>query len=353
MQELLKELRKQKEICLVLYQGKHFLETHTDTELEELLNNLEFYWKQFKAVALFLANQSSANLQPRPRSSNSLSVNCVGGSSAKEGKKPPLSSKVSVAVETGKSGENVKKNSAKDHSQKEQEGSLYKYLKSVEKLRSQQLHQVQETRNKRSGLHNVTSVSHQEGQNTEQQVKSRSYKCKACVSDQKVSCDHYQESLRLNPLCVKLLKAYCLHRIKMESYKTRSPLAMRRMEGASPFKTPSTPFDKSTPLKEKLLSPCPDSPTEAKRRRMGRDDVSITSTVSGSQYSSRSHSPTFSESTLDDSYLSTPGVSPAGTLKDQFRKRYSKYELNIESDLMDQCLMDREILEACKVGVPI
>jgi hypothetical protein len=34
---------------------------------------------------------------------------------------------------------------------------------------------------------------------------------------------------------------------------------------------------------------------------------------------------------MDGSFQSTPGASPAATLKDQFRKRYSKYELNQDS----------------------
>lgn len=136
---------------------------------------------------------------------------------------------------------------------------------------------------------------------------------------------------------------------------SRSPLSARKGEGN--LRTFSPTFDK-TGLKDKKhgsspdLSFIPDSPTEPKRRRM-LEDCSFSSNVS-SQVSSRSHSPTFSinsESTLDDSYLSTPGNSPAATLKDQFKKRYSKYELTIESDLMDQCLMDNDLLEACKVSI--
>ncbi|XP_062617562.1 uncharacterized protein LOC134279229 [Saccostrea cucullata] len=88
-----------------------------------------------------------------------------------------------------------------------------------------------------------------------------------------------------------------------------------------------------------------DSPSEAKRRRVVGDDVSIASTLS-SQVSSRSHSPTFSE-TLDDSFLSTPGNSPATTLKltEKFRVKYGRTEL---LSTIEQYLLDKDIIEACQ-----
>ena len=88
-----------------------------------------------------------------------------------------------------------------------------------------------------------------------------------------------------------------------------------------------------------------DFPTEPKRRRIMMDDISVTSSQVSSQVSSRAHSPCFSES-MDGSFQSTPGASPAATLKDQFRKRYSKYELLTDNF---QYLFDKDILDACKV----
>lgn len=89
------------------------------------------------------------------------------------------------------------------------------------------------------------------------------------------------------------------------------------------------------------------SPSEAKRRRVVGDDVSVTSTLS-SRVSSRSHSPTFSE-TLDDSFLSTPGNSPATTLKlkEKFRVKYGRTEL---LSTIEQYLLDKDIIEACQVS---
>lgn len=87
-----------------------------------------------------------------------------------------------------------------------------------------------------------------------------------------------------------------------------------------------------------------DFPSEPKRRKVMMDDISVTSSQVSSQVSSRAHSPCFSES-MDESF--TPGNSPAGTLKDQFRRRYSKYELQTDNF---QYLFDKDILDACKVG---
>lgn len=88
-----------------------------------------------------------------------------------------------------------------------------------------------------------------------------------------------------------------------------------------------------------------DSPSEAKRRRVVGDDISVTSTLS-SLGDSRSHSPTFSE-TLDDSFLSTPGNSPATTLKlkDKFRAKYGRTEF---ISTIEQYLLDKDIIEACQ-----
>lgn len=77
------------------------------------------------------------------------------------------------------------------------------------------------------------------------------------------------------------------------------------------------------------------------------DDASVTSSQVSSRVSSRAHSPCFSES-MDESF--TPGNSPAGTLKDQFRRRYSKYELQTDNF---QYLFDKDILDACKVCMTI
>lgn len=85
-----------------------------------------------------------------------------------------------------------------------------------------------------------------------------------------------------------------------------------------------------------------DFPSEPKRRRVMMDDASVTSSQVSSRVSSRAHSPCFSES-MDESF--TPGNSPAGTLKDQFRRRYSKYELQTDNF---QYLFDKDILDACK-----
>lgn len=89
-----------------------------------------------------------------------------------------------------------------------------------------------------------------------------------------------------------------------------------------------------------------DSPSEAKRRRVVGDDMSVTSTLS-SLGDSRSHSPTFSE-TLDDSFLSTPGNSPATTLKlkEKFRVKYGRTEF---ISTIEQYLLDKDIIEACQV----
>lgn len=101
-------------------------------------------------------------------------------------------------------------------------------------------------------------------------------------------------------------------------------------------------FNKEKPLGGSNLL---DSPSEAKRRRVVGDDVSVTSTLS-SRVSSRSHSPTFSE-TLDDSFLSTPGNSPATTLKlkEKFRVKYGRAEL---LSTIEQYLLDKDIIEACQ-----
>ena len=102
-------------------------------------------------------------------------------------------------------------------------------------------------------------------------------------------------------------------------------------------------FNKEKPLGGSNLL---DSPSEAKRRRVVGDDVSVTSTLS-SRVSSRSQSPTFSE-TLDDSFLSTPGNSPATTLKlkEKFRVKYGRAEL---LSTIEQYLLDKDIIEACQV----
>ncbi|XP_064600095.1 uncharacterized protein LOC135466505 isoform X2 [Liolophura sinensis] len=94
----------------------------------------------------------------------------------------------------------------------------------------------------------------------------------------------------------------------------------------------------------------PDSPTTAKRRRMELWGFCTPSTVSSCSGSpSRGTTP---DTTLDDSMLSTPSESPAGTLtredRRDFKKRYKKDELwpAIESNY--QYLMDDEIIETCK-----
>lgn len=96
----------------------------------------------------------------------------------------------------------------------------------------------------------------------------------------------------------------------------------------------------------------PDSPTTAKRRRMELWGLCTPSTVSSCSGSpSRGTTP---DTTLDDSMLSTPSESPAGTLtredRRDFKKRYKKDELwpAIESNY--QYLMDDEIIETCKVS---
>ncbi|CAC5424046.1 unnamed protein product [Mytilus coruscus] len=119
----------------------------------------------------------------------------------------------------------------------------------------------------------------------------------------------------------------------VESGRTNSPALMERNNISSPdFKG--------------IL----DFPSEPKRRRIMMDDVSITSSQVSSQVSSRAHSPCFSE-LMDESFQSTPGTtpgtSPAATLKDQFRRRYSKYELLTDNF---QYLFDKDILDACKTS---
>ena len=99
-----------------------------------------------------------------------------------------------------------------------------------------------------------------------------------------------------------------------------------------------------------------DLPTEPKRRRIMAEEspCSMGSQVS-SQMSSRSHSPTPSETFLDDSFMSTPSLmstpsaSPSGTMKEHFRRKYRKDELWAAIETNYKYLMDKGIIEACQV----
>lgn len=125
-------------------------------------------------------------------------------------------------------------------------------------------------------------------------------------------------------------------RMSSQSQINLSPVESRR--AFSPASVDKKNF--SNPDLHSIL----DFPSEPKRRRVMMDDISVTSSQVSSQVSSRAHSPCFSES-MDESFQSTPGTSPAATLKDQFRRRYSKYELLTDNF---QYLFDKDILDACK-----
>lgn len=124
----------------------------------------------------------------------------------------------------------------------------------------------------------------------------------------------------------------------------------------------STPSPSPSEDKTKFGSSCSinldagfiDLPTEPKRRRLMADDTpSSLGSQENSQVSSRSHSPSFSESLLDDSLMSTPSASPSGTLKEYFRRKYKKDELWASIETNYKYLMDDGIIEACQQSTEI
>ncbi|XP_033734673.1 uncharacterized protein LOC117323518 isoform X2 [Pecten maximus] len=333
IKELIQEVKvSQGSIDHLLDRGQRFLETFPDIKLKVDLENLAFYWRTYvKELQSLDSLQIYWLFTPRPETQTG---NCH----------LPLNPDSSALSDLGKRPQCIPRS-------QEWKQCVYKYGKSVENYKSQQHSQAP-----------VTKINRQTHEIASQPSSSEIEEPKG----KEASGSHFVPSLQVGSTVRKstclthlpdLYKSrnpastHCLYS-NMEGLRSgpRSPLSARKGEGN--IRTFSPTFDK-TGLKDKKLgsnpelSFIPDSPTEPKRRRM-LDDMS--SNVS-SQVSSRSHSPTLSinsETTLDDSYLSTPGCSPAATLKDQFKKRYSKYELTIESDLMDQCLMDYDLLEACK-----
>ncbi|XP_021379680.1 uncharacterized protein LOC110467090 isoform X2 [Mizuhopecten yessoensis] len=334
IKELIREVKvNQGSVDLLLEKGQRFLGTFPDIKLKVDLENLAFYWRTYVKELQSLDNLQTYWLSTRrlETQTGNRHLHQTQDSSALSdlGKRPkciPRSQKWKQCV--------------------------YKYVKSVENYKSQQHPQAPVTKVNRQ-THEIAS---QPSSSVTEEPKGK-----------EASGSHFIPSLQVGstirkstcfshlPDLYKSRNPVTTHRLysSMEGLRSgpRSPLSARKGEGN--LRTFSPTFDK-TGLKDRKigsnpeLSFIPDSPTEPKRRRMVDD---IWSSNVSSQVSSRSHSPTLSinsETTLDDSYLSTPGCSPAATLKDQFKKRYSKYELTIESDLMDQCLMDYDLLEACK-----
>ncbi|XP_069116366.1 uncharacterized protein [Argopecten irradians] len=333
VKELIQEVKtSQGSIDLLLDRGQRFLETFPDIKLKVDLENLAFYWRTYVKEL-----QSLDNLQ--------IYWLSTGKPETKTGNCHLQSNQDSLALsDLGTRPKGIPRS-------QEEEQCVCKNVKSVENYKSQQHSQAPVTKINRQ----THEIANQPSSSVIEEPKGK-----------EASGSHFVPSLQVGstirkttcfthlPDLYKSRNPASTHRLysNMEGLRSgpRSPLSARKGEGN--LRTFSPTFDK-TGLKDKKLgsnpelSFIPDSPTEPKRRRM-LDDMS--SNVS-SQVSSRSHSPTLSinsETTLDDSYLSTPGCSPAATLKDQFKKRYSKYELTIESDLMDQCLMDYDLLEACK-----
>ncbi|XP_060079516.1 uncharacterized protein LOC132558918 [Ylistrum balloti] len=335
IKELIQEVKiSQGSIDLLLDKGQRFLETFPDIKLRVDLENLAFYWRTYVKELQSFDNLQSCWLSTRRPETKTGNCHLL------------LKQDLSPLSDLGKRPQCIPRS-------QEWKPCVYSYVKSVENQKSQQHPQAPVTKINRQ-THEIAS---QPSSSITEEPKGK-----------EASGSHFVPSLQVGstirkstcftylPDLYKSKNPTTTHRLysSMEGLRSgpRSPLSARKGEGN--LRTFSPTFDK-TGLKDKKLgsnpelSFIPDSPTEPKRRRMV-DDMSICSNVS-SQVSSRSHSPTLSinsETTLDDSYLSTPSCSPAATLKDQFKKRYSKYELTIESDLMDQCLMDYDLLEACK-----